>query len=83
VIADESTLEEELLDPALLGRHEHCLSPVQRAELAVHVVQVTADGARGEIELRGDLLVDLALGEAPEDVQLPRGERIRAGRTAT
>src|SRR5512132_1363722 len=71
------------LDPALLGRHEHCLRAVQGAQLAVNVVQVAADGARGEVELRGDLLVDLALRETPEDVQLSRGERTRAGCPAT
>src|SRR3954454_2929271 len=68
------------LDPALLGGHEDGLSAVQGAELPVHVVQVAAHGARGKIELRGDLLVDLALGEAAEHVELARGERAWAGR---
>src|SRR5262249_28590379 len=74
---------EDSLDPALLGRHEDRLCAVQGAQLPVHVVQVAPDGARREIELGGDLLVDLALGETPEDVQLSRGERTRAGGPAT
>jgi hypothetical protein len=51
------------------------LGAIERAELAVDVVQVAAHGAGGEVELEGDLLVDLALGEAAEDFELAGGER--------
>src|ERR1700735_1339161 len=44
------------LDPAALGRHQHRLSAIHRAELAVHVVQVRADGTGREPELGCDLL---------------------------
>jgi hypothetical protein len=36
------------LDPAALGGDEHGLGAVDRAELAVDVVEMRADGARGE-----------------------------------
>jgi hypothetical protein len=39
---------ERALDPAALGGDEHGLGAVDRAELAVDVVEVRADGARGE-----------------------------------
>src|SRR5580692_219229 len=50
------------LKPAALGGDQHCLCTIDGAELAVDVVEVGADGARGERQLVGDLLVDLALG---------------------
>src|SRR4051794_27776937 len=58
------------LQPAALRGDEDGLGAVDRAELAVDVVQVGADGARRERELVGDLLVDLALGEPLEDLEL-------------
>src|SRR4051812_6304526 len=58
------------LQPAALGGDEDGLGAVDRAELAVDVVQVRAHGARRERELVGDLLVDAALGEALEDLEL-------------
>ncbi len=48
------------LEPAALGGHQHGLGAIDRAELAVDVMQVRADSAGGERELVGDLLVDLA-----------------------
>src|SRR4051794_41616432 len=65
------------LQPAALGRDEDGLGAVDRAELAVDVVQVRADRARRERQLVGDLLVDLALGEALEHLDLAGGERAR------
>src|SRR3954452_24438986 len=65
------------LQPAALGSDEAGLGAVDRAELAVDVVQVRADRARRERQLVGDLLVDLALGEALEHLDLARGERAR------
>jgi hypothetical protein len=50
------------LKPAALGGDQHCLCSIDGAELAVDVVEMGADGARGERQLVGDLLVDLALG---------------------
>src|SRR3954454_22313639 len=65
------------LQPAALGRDQDGLSAVNRAELAVDVVQVRADRARRERKLVRDLLVDLALGEALEHLDLARGQRAR------
>src|SRR3954469_18063955 len=65
------------LEPAALGRDEDGLGAVDRAELAVDVVQVRADRARRERQLVRDLLVDLALGEALEHLDLARRERAR------
>src|SRR5690348_10630349 len=65
------------LQPAALGRDEDGLGAVDRAELAVDVVQMRADGARRQRQLVRDLLVDLALGQALEDLELARGERAR------
>ena len=53
------------------------LGAVDRAELAVDVVQVGAHRARRELELARDLLVDLALGQALEHLDLARGQRAR------
>src|SRR5882757_5557748 len=69
------------LQPAALGGHEDGLRAVDRAELAVDVVQVRADRARRQRELVGDLLVDLALGEALEHLALARRERARVDLT--
>src|SRR4051812_44570563 len=63
------------LNPAALGGDQYGLGAVDRAELGIRVVQVGADRARGEVELVGDLLVDLALGQALEHLDLSRGER--------
>ena len=63
------------LEPAALGGDEDGLGAVDRAELAVDVVQVRADRARRERQLVRDLLVDLALGEALEHLALARGQR--------
>src|SRR3954451_9097305 len=63
------------LQPAALGGVEHGLGAVDRAELAVDVVQVRAHRAGGERQLVGDLLVDHALGQALEDLDLAAGER--------
>src|SRR6266536_4421256 len=51
-------------EPAALGGDEDGLGAVDRAELAVDVVQVRADRAGGQRQLVRDLLVDHALGEA-------------------
>src|SRR5207237_972747 len=58
------------LQPAALGGDQHGLGAVDGTELAVDVVQVRAHRARGERELVGDLLVDLALGEPLQDAEL-------------
>src|SRR5687768_4055486 len=63
------------LDPAALAGDEHCLGSIGGADLAVDVVQVRAHGAGGEAHLGGDLLVDLALCEAAQGVDLALGER--------
>src|SRR5215218_10542727 len=68
------------LQPAALGGVQHGLGAVDRAELAVDVVEVRAHRAGGERELVGDLLVDVALGEALEHLQLARRERARLDR---
>src|SRR4029077_11164462 len=67
----------EVLQPAALGRDEDGLGAIDGAELAVDVVQVRAHRARRERQLVGDLLVDVALGEALEDLELARRERAR------
>src|SRR4029079_12020002 len=72
--------EAGLLEPAALGRVQDGLRAIDGAELAVDVVQVGPHGARGERELVGDLLVDHALGEALEDLELPARERARLDR---
>src|SRR5215207_4154208 len=68
------------LEPAALGSVEHGLRAVDRAELAVDVVEVRADRAGGERQLERDLLVDHALGQALEHLELTRGERARLDR---
>src|SRR5947209_15772192 len=65
------------LEPAPLGGDQDRLSPVARAHLAVDVVEVGADRARGEPELRGDLLVDHAAGQPPDHLELALGHRAR------
>ena len=60
------------LQPAALGGVQDGLRAVDGAELAVDVVQVRAHRAGGERELVRDLLVDHALGEALEDLELAR-----------
>src|SRR5919201_119656 len=65
------------LKPAALGRDEDRLGAVDRTQLAVDVVKVGADRARRELQLVGDLLVDLALGEALEHLDLAARERAR------
>src|SRR5258708_34613928 len=66
---------ETVSQPAALGGNQHGLGAVHRAELAVDVVQVGPDGARGEGQLVRDLLVDLALGQPLEHAELPARER--------
>src|SRR5579884_4307897 len=61
------------LQPAALGGEQHRLRAIHGAELAVDVVQVGPHGAGGQLQLVGDLLVDLALRQALEDLHLPRG----------
>ena len=54
---------------------EHGLGAVDGADLAVDVVQVGADRRDRELHFAGDLLVDHALGEVAEDVELAGRER--------
>src|SRR4051794_17455336 len=68
------------LEPAALGGVQHGLGAVDRAELAVDVVQVRAHRAGGERELVRDLFVDEALGEALQHFELAVGERARLDR---
>src|SRR5271165_2925243 len=63
------------LQPAALGRDQHGLGAIDRAELAVDVVQVRAHCARREGELVSDLLVDLALGESLQHAELTPRQR--------
>ena len=63
------------LDPAAVAGGEHRLGAVDGADLAVDVVEVGADGRDRELHLAGDLLVDHALGEVAEDVELTGRER--------
>ena len=65
------------VDPAALGGDQDGLGAIHRAELAVDVVQMGANGARREPELGGDLLVDHAAGQPAQDVDL--ASRHRAG----
>src|ERR1700692_2160930 len=65
------------LQPAALGRDQHRLRAIDGAELAVDVVQVRAHGARRQRQLVGDLLVDLAFGEALQHAELAAGQRAR------
>src|ERR1700677_2047947 len=62
-------------EPAALGGDQHRLGSINRTELAIDVVQVRAHGARGQRELVGDLLVDLALGEPLQHAELTPGQR--------
>src|SRR3954468_16348297 len=68
------------LQPAALGGVEHGLGAVDRAELAVDVVEVRAHGAGAQRQLVGDLLVDVALGVALEDLELAIRQRTRLDR---
>src|SRR5215208_6681351 len=67
------------LDPAVLVRDEHRLRTVNRADLAVDVVQVGPDGADGERKLGCDLLVHLAVRKASQGVDLAVRQRARVG----
>ena len=67
------------LDPAAVAGDEHGLRAVHRADLAVDVVEVGADRAHRERQLLGDLLVDLALGEPAQRVDLAIRERTGIG----
>src|SRR4051812_36602506 len=69
-----------MLQPAALPGDQYGLRAVDGAELAVDVVEVRAHGARREPELERDLLVDLALRQALEHVQLARRQRTRSRR---
>src|SRR6266571_2978410 len=62
----------EGLQPAALGRVQDRLRAIDGAELAVDVVKVRAHRAGRERELERDLLVDHALGQPLEHVQLAR-----------
>src|SRR5213078_1743232 len=48
-----------------------------RAELRVRVVEVRAHGACGQLEVERDLLVDLAVTQPPQDLDLARRQRAR------
>ena len=65
------------LDPAALGGDQDRLCAVNRAELRVRVVEVRANRARGELELVRDLLVDLALCQTLQHLDLAVRERAR------
>src|SRR6188768_428333 len=65
------------LNPASIAGGENRLSAVDSADLPVDVVEVGADRRDREVHLAGDLLVDHALGEVAEDVEL--AGRKRAG----
>ena len=69
--------QRDRLDPAALGGDQDRLGAVDRAELRVRVVEVRAHRARGELELVRDLLVDLALGEPLQHLDLAGRERAR------
>src|SRR5262249_3483987 len=75
--ADGGSVPPLRLQPAALGRDQDGLRPIDSAELAGDVVQGRAGRARGELELVPDLLVDLSLGEALEDLDLAPGQRAR------
>src|SRR3982751_2315446 len=62
-------------DPASIPGRQNGLGTVDGADLAVDVVEVGADGRDREVHFAGDLLVDHALGEVAENVQLAAGER--------
>src|SRR6476661_2153681 len=68
------------LEPATLRGVKHGLGAVDRPQLAVDVVEVRAHRAGAQRQLVGDLLVDVALGEALEDLELAVGERARLDR---
>jgi HD-GYP domain-containing protein (c-di-GMP phosphodiesterase class II) len=63
---------ERPLQPAAARGEQHSLRPIGDVELAIGVVQVGAHGAHLEPEVRGDLLVHLALGEFLDHLGLPR-----------
>ena len=65
------------LNPAALGGDEDRLCAVHGAELRVGVVEVRAHGARRQLQLVRDLLVDLALGQPLQHVDLAGRERAR------
>src|SRR6201999_2279940 len=57
----DATGAAQRLDPAAVAGQEHCLGPVDGADLAVDVVKVGADRRNREVHFAGDLLVDHAL----------------------
>jgi hypothetical protein len=57
-------------EPTAVAGDQDGLSAVDRADLAIDVVQVRADGAHRKRQLLRDLLVDLSLGEAPQRIHL-------------
>src|SRR5215208_4795696 len=65
------------LEPAALCGNKNGLGAVDCAELAVRVVEVRAHRARRKVELERDLLVNLALGEALQHLDLAGRERTR------
>jgi len=73
-----SSDRQEFLHPAAPGSEQDGLGPVDGAQLRVGVVDVCPDRARGNPNFVRDLLVDLALGEASEDLELSarKGTRI-------
>src|SRR5579864_3540886 len=75
VVIESTAPDRTPLQPAALGGDEDGLRPVDGAELAVDVVEVGANCARREHQVRRDLLVDLALGEEPQHVALATGQR--------
>src|SRR3954462_5922280 len=58
------------LQPAALGGDQDRLRAVGGAHLAIGGVQVAADRARRDAQRDGDLLVELALGEAAQRLEL-------------
>src|SRR5436190_9673694 len=69
-------------NPASLRGEQDRMSPVGDAELAVDVVNVAADRALRKPEVRRDLLVPLAFGQAAKGLLLHQRERRRALRHA-
>src|SRR5579863_9623765 len=48
-------------------------------ELAQHRGHVALDGLDRDVQLAGDLLVGVALGDQPEDLALPAGQLVELG----
>lgn len=55
------------------------LGAVVGAEFRVDVVEVFVDGAGGDVEERGDLVVLSALGDQSDDLAFARGEPVDGG----